>query len=89
MVLTKEAFDAVIGKIERRALNDKINFLRTIPVFALLTRNSLAKITCSLVKCNMNKDSYLYREGDSASSVFIVINGEFEVSKTLLYRGVV
>lgn len=89
MVLTKEAFDAVIGKIERRALNDKINFLRTIPVFALLTRNSLAKITCSLVKCNINKGAYLYRENDVANSVIIVINGEFEVSKTLLYKGAV
>ena len=50
MVLTKEAFDEAIGKMERRSLNDKINFLRNIPVFSLLTRNSLAKITCSLQK---------------------------------------
>ena len=50
MVLTKDAFDEAIGKIERRSLNDKINFLRNIPVFSLLTRNSLAKITCSLQK---------------------------------------
>ena len=35
MVLTKEAFDEAIGKMERRSLNDKINFLRNIPVFSL------------------------------------------------------
>jgi hypothetical protein len=50
MVLTKDAFDEAIGKIERRNLNDKVNFLRSLPVFSLLTRNSLAKITCSLQK---------------------------------------
>lgn len=64
MILTKEAFDSVIGKMEKRILNDKINFLRNIPVFSLLTRNSLAKITCSLVRKSLCKDQYLYKERD-------------------------
>lgn len=85
IVLTKEAFDSVIGKMERRILNDKINFLRNIPVFKLLTKNSLAKITCSLGRSRVLKDSYLYKEGDPAKSVFIVISGEFEVIKTIVY----
>ena len=86
IVLTKEAFELVIGKMEKRILNDKINFLRNIPVFSLLTRNSLAKITCSLGKKVITKDSYLYKEGDPAKSVYIVINGEFEVTKTIVYQ---
>jgi CRP-like cAMP-binding protein len=85
IVLTKEAFDSVIGKMERRILNDKINFLRNIPVFTLLTKNSLAKITCSLGRNKILKDQYLYKEGDAAKSVFIVIKGEFEVIKTIVY----
>ena len=76
MVLTRQAFDDVIGKMEKRILNDKINFLRNIPVFSLLTRNSLAKITCSLGKRNIIKDSYIFKEGEPTKSVFIVINGE-------------
>lgn len=87
MVLTKEAFDEVIGKIERRALNDKINFLRNIPVFSLLTRNSLAKITCSLQKIRIKKDMYLYREGYPAKGVYIVVSGEIEVTRTLTMKG--
>ena len=86
MILTKEAFDEVIGKMEKRILNDKINFLRNIPVFALLTRNSLAKLTPSLIKKTIQKDAYLYREGDVAKIVYIVIKGEFEITKTIAYR---
>lgn len=89
MVLTKEAFDVVIGKMEKRILNDKINFLRNIPVFGLLTRNSIAKITCSLSKRVVNKDMYLYKEGDPAKTVFIVIHGELEVTRTFSYKNVV
>ena len=33
MVLTKKDYVKVIGKIERRTYNEKINFLRNIPVF--------------------------------------------------------
>lgn len=33
MVLTKEAYNRVIAKIERKAFNEKVNFLRNIPVF--------------------------------------------------------
>ena len=75
MVLTKSAFDEAIGKIERRSLNDKVNFLRSIPMFSLLTRNSLAKISCSLQRITILKDTYLYREGESAKSVYIIIDG--------------
>jgi len=89
MVLTKEAFDEAIGKMERRSLNDKINFLRNIPVFSLLTRNSLAKITCSLQKVHIVKDSILYREGTPASTVYIVIQGELDVTKTLQYKAAI
>lgn len=75
MVLTKSAFDEAIGKIERRSLNDKVNFLRSIPMFSLLTRNSLAKISCSLQRITIKKDIYLYREGETAKSVYIIIDG--------------
>jgi signal-transduction protein with cAMP-binding, CBS, and nucleotidyltransferase domain len=54
-------------------------------VFALLTRNSLAKITCSLSRKTIQKDAFLYKEGDPAKSLFIVIKGEFEVNKTIVY----
>lgn len=33
MVLSKDDYNNVIGKIEKRAYNEKINFLRNIPVF--------------------------------------------------------
>jgi CRP-like cAMP-binding protein len=75
MVLTKSAFDEAIGKIERRSLNDKVNFLRSIPMFSLLTRNSLAKISCSLQRITIQKDQFLYREGEEAKSVYIIIDG--------------
>lgn len=86
MVLTKEAFDTVIAKIEKRILNEKLNFLSEIPVFSFLTKNSLARITYSMSKIQISKNMHLFREGEPAQSVFIVISGELEVTKTSIFR---
>lgn len=72
MVLSKNDYNRVIGKIERRTYNDKINFLRNIPVFSLLTRTSLGKMTYYFETKNCIRDAILYKEGDPAEYVYIV-----------------
>jgi CRP-like cAMP-binding protein len=63
MVLTKKSYNNVIGKIEKKQLYEKINFLKNIPVFHSLTRTSLGKMTMSFFTKQCIKDSYLYKEG--------------------------
>eukprot|EP00347_Sterkiella_histriomuscorum_P000821 403374386 len=87
MVLTKNDYVRVIGKIERRAYNDKINFLRNIPVFSLLTRTSLGKMTYYFENKSCIRDSFLYKEGDQADYVYIIKSGEFEATKRILHTG--
>ena len=87
MVLTKEAYHRVIAKIERKAFNEKVNFLRNIPVFQLLTRTSLGKMTYYFENKNYIKDSILFKEGESADYVYIVKSGEFQITKKILHVG--
>jgi hypothetical protein len=87
MVLSKFDYNKVIGKIERRAYNDKINFLRDIPVFSLLTRTSLGKMTYYFETKSCIRDSILYKEGDVAEFVYIIKSGEFEATKRILHTG--
>lgn len=81
MVLTKDAYEYVIGKMERRILNDKVEFLGGLPAFSLMTKNTLAKVTFSMTKQNITKGNYLYKEGNEAKNVYILISGELEVTK--------
>jgi len=87
MVLTKADYSRVIGKIEKRTYNEKINFLRNIPVFQLLTRTSLGKMTYYFEDIKTIKNAYLYREGDSTDNVYIVKRGEFQVTKRIIHTG--
>jgi CRP-like cAMP-binding protein len=85
MVLTKEDYNKVIGKIEKRTYNEKINFLRNIPVLHLLTRTSLGKMTYYFENKSCIRDSYLYKEGDIADYVYIVKSGEFQATKRIIH----
>lgn len=87
MVLTKADYSKVIGKIEKRTYNEKINFLRNIPVFQLLTRTSLGKMTYYFEDMKTIKGCLLYKEGDSADFVYIVKGGEFQVTKRIIHTG--
>lgn len=45
IVLTKDDYNRILGTIEKKALLDKINFLRSIPIFSLLTKTALGKFS--------------------------------------------
>ena len=85
MVLSKQDYENVIGKIERRAYNEKINFLRDIPVFQFLTRTSLGKMTYYFESKSCVRDAILFREGEEANYVYIVKSGEFQVTKRIVH----
>lgn len=84
MVLTKEAYEYVNGKMERRMLNDKVDFLSKLPAFSLMTKSTLSKVTFQMTKQSVTKGNYLFREGDLAEHVYIIVNGEIEITKNIV-----
>lgn len=87
MVLSKNDYNRVIGAIEKRAYLEKINFLKNIPIFALVTRTFLGKLTYYFENKKCIKDSFLYKEGDPANYVYIVKKGEFQTTKKIIHKG--
>ena len=77
MVLSKNDYNRVIGALEKKAYLEKINFLKNIPIFSLVTRTFLGKLTYYFEHKKCIKDSFLFKEGDPANFVYIVKKGEF------------
>lgn len=48
-----------------------------------MTKSTLSKVTVSMTKQQITKGNFLYKEGDRAQHVYIVINGELEVTKNI------
>lgn len=60
MVMTKQGFNDVMGAKEKRIYSEKINFLKNIPIFALVTKAFLGKLTYYFEIKSYIKGSYLY-----------------------------
>jgi hypothetical protein len=80
MTLSKEAYTSVIGKIEQRMINEKIAFLRELPIFSRFTRSTLQTVLYGLEKMSVVRKKFLFHEGEPCSHVFIITRGEFEVT---------
>lgn len=82
-VLSKQNFNKVLGVIEKKKYNEKVQFLRSLPFFSQLTKTSLGKITYLFTDVATIKNQCLYKEGEPAEFVYIVKNGQYEVTKRL------
>lgn len=74
-VLTKHDFNIVLGQIEKKKMNEKIQFLRSLPFFSQLTKTSVSKLTYQFKEVNTIKNQVLYKEGDLADLIYIVKSG--------------
>jgi CRP/FNR family cyclic AMP-dependent transcriptional regulator len=53
--------------------------LRTIPLFANVDDHDLAQIAASATLCTYSKSSIIITEGDTSSSLYIILSGEAKV----------
>ena len=83
-VLSKNDFNLCLGQIEKKKLNEKINFLRSLPLFSALTKTSISKLTYQFSDISTIKGQILYKEGDPADYIFIVKSGQYEMSKGIV-----
>lgn len=81
-VLRKEHFNAVLKDFQGQKLNEKLVILREMPAFQGWPRLSLSKLTYYLQERHFKRSSILYREGDPANEAYIVLEGEFKLTKT-------
>jgi len=77
-MLGKSDYQQIYGIIEKNKLNKKIDFFKSLPLFSSLTRDAVGKITYFFTVKNLIRNEYLFKQGDTCSHCYIVINGEFD-----------
>jgi CRP-like cAMP-binding protein len=55
-VLSKQDYNLILGQIEKKKLNEKIQFLRSSPFFSQLTKTSISKLTYQFREMPMIKN---------------------------------
>jgi CRP-like cAMP-binding protein len=87
-VLEKQDFKRIIGEVTERRLAEVVSFLRSLPMFAQMTRKSLTKLSYYFKQRLFTRKQVVYREGEEADLVYFVKEGEFQLLKKVRLNGV-
>ena len=81
--LDRNNFNNCLTVIEQRKKIKITNFLSGIPNFVGLKKSSLLRFTKELTKAKYYRNQFVYQEGETINCLFIVLKGEFELSRKL------
>lgn len=79
-VLNKKDFENSIGKIIKKTVEKNVSFLQNCPQFAKWSKNAVQRLLYYLKKESYIKNQIVYSQGQSCNRVYIVTNGEFQLS---------
>jgi CRP-like cAMP-binding protein len=60
---------------------DKKEFIKSIEIFRNFSDKAIEKLTEIMLLCNYNKGEVIFREGDQAEELFIIVSGEVVITK--------
>lgn len=73
----------MLDNIDRRQADKLKDFFRQIPFLRNLPRKELNMLHLSLIKKSYDRGQVVCREGHDSTDIYIVLKGEFEVSKVI------
>lgn len=71
----------MLQRIEQKNLNKILDFLNMLPFLQSWSRNALVKLQYAFESKTYLRNSFVYKEGESAGIVYIIKEGEFELMK--------
>ena len=81
-VLNKADYLKLFSKLEKKKLNTKISFLKSVPYFSKWTNMALSKFCYDFSDRFFIRNQIVFKEGQKCEYVYIVKYGEFELTKS-------
>lgn len=79
--LSREDFTKLLGNLEEKRLNEKVAFLSHVQCFKNLSKGAMFKLSYYFTLRSIKRGEVVYREGDEAEKVYVILSGEFQFSK--------
>ena len=84
MTLSKSDYDKTLNTIQHKRRMNLVNVVKKIALFSNMTNSQLTRFSFFLKPMSVNRDYYLYKEGNPVEGVYIIKSGEFLVSRKLI-----
>lgn len=85
-VLGKKDFLKILGAFTSKKFDENARFLKALPLFADWALNSLVQLSYYFRPIRFKRNQKIFFEGEPADFVYIVKNGEVEISKQSLLK---
>ncbi|OMJ81322.1 hypothetical protein SteCoe_18245 [Stentor coeruleus] len=85
-VLGKKDFLKILGAFTSKKFDENARFLKALPLFADWALNSLVQLSYYFRPIRFKRNQKIFLEGEPADFVYIVKNGEVEISKQNLLK---
>lgn len=83
-VLDKSDYKRILLNFVKEKQIELVVFLQSLPLFSKCTKETIRKLTFFFIERVFTKNQIVYREGDTAETVYIIRSGEFKFSKKLV-----
>ena len=85
-VLEKDDFNKIMAKALRDKFAEQVAFLSYFPFLSQLTRITKEKLWFILNPCKYSLGQIVINEGEELRDIFLVENGEFEITKNMYIK---
>jgi len=82
-VLSREDYTRILAKAHERIIRAKVEVLVKQPVFRKLSKGALTRLTYFFKVRRFQRKQVIYSAGDSATEVYIVKEGDFQLTKAV------
>ena len=79
--MTRDAYINQIKKISEEVEQDRVTFLKNLPLFLPITRMTVLSFYLGMEKLECHRGQEVFKESDPASHIYIVFRGLFEMEK--------
>ena len=79
-VLTKEDFSRILLAEAEKNMDEKVDFLQKLPIFAGSSKNTLQKLSYFFNQLSYIKNQVVYRDNMPSDMIYFIEEGEFQVS---------
>ena len=83
LVLSRDDWCKCKQDIERRKTHERVQFVKTIPIFGKLSTTYLnQRLMPNFQDIRVSRGQYITKEGQPADKIYIIKDGEFQVTKS-------
>ncbi|KAL4478048.1 hypothetical protein ABPG72_013487 [Tetrahymena utriculariae] len=80
-VISRNDYMEIITPLQQGDAEEKLDFLQNIPYFQNWDKKDLRTLSYSLEIQEVPKGSFLYKEDDNSNDLYMILKGEFKVTK--------